>query len=219
MRFLIMLKIFLLFIIMGAILCVHGCKKDEKNLTPDNFSYTIVPGIIDTVYFKSIYADSTIGILWDFGDGTTSMLHNPVHSYPGGTFFVKLYTIYNSAVKDSVQEKLSLPIPSAISEMSGVRHWHHYSIETSSSGVRLDSTRYSDTSFALDFINNINLSFLGNDLHYDTMISNNIFFSNEGYFSGWFNYNFGYYSSTDSMAYSHSFSESGGNSTEYLNTF
>ncbi len=60
--------------------------------------------ITNTCFNNAVFDDTTIlsnvslldGYLWDFGDGTTSNLQNPTHSFPGtGTYIVK-FTTFNA---------------------------------------------------------------------------------------------------------------------------
>jgi hypothetical protein len=51
--------------------------------------------------------------LWDFGDGTSSTLQNPSHTYPAsGTYTVKL-VVSNSVGSDSTTQTVSIVLPAA----------------------------------------------------------------------------------------------------------
>lgn len=66
-----------------------------------DFSYTLDTG--NTVTFNSVNSAGNItGVIWDFGDGATSALFNPVHSYTAPAYFNVTLT-----VNDSVSNCLS----------------------------------------------------------------------------------------------------------------
>jgi gliding motility-associated-like protein len=87
-----------------------GCASDPASLVVDNiynkpvaaFTTLPKPGVqvnnipfMLTVQNQSLYADS---YLWEFGDGGTSTLENPVHEYTKpGTYYIKL-TAFNQNV-------------------------------------------------------------------------------------------------------------------------
>lgn len=64
---------------------------DYKELPVSQFSYVIGSGVNQVVFTNtSLNADN---YLWNFGDGTTSALHSPTHSYAAnGTYTVSLTT-------------------------------------------------------------------------------------------------------------------------------
>lgn len=67
----------------------------------------VFPG--DTVYFTShSTGTATLSYAWDFGDGTTSTLQNPVHIFGFGRFTVKL-TVTNAQGSDTMIKTVSAP--------------------------------------------------------------------------------------------------------------
>ncbi len=65
---------------------------DFKDLPTSNFSYYIGSGL-NEVIFNALPNNTAEKYLWDFGDGSTSTLTNPIHSYlANGTFTVSLTT-------------------------------------------------------------------------------------------------------------------------------
>ena len=65
-----------------------------------------------TASFTASSASSDV-FAWDFGDGTTSALQNPTHTYAGiGSFLVKL-KVSNSCNTDSTQQSVVLPVVGA----------------------------------------------------------------------------------------------------------
>lgn len=82
-------------------------KWDYKKLPVSEFSYVIGSGVNQVVFTNtSLNADN---YLWNFGDGTTSTLHSPTHSYTAnGTYTVSLTTSncdlqgLHTSIKDTV---------------------------------------------------------------------------------------------------------------------
>ncbi len=61
-----------------------------------DFSATPEPSDPMTIHFQDLSTGQITNWQWSFGDGVTSSVQNPVHTYPaGGTYFACL-TIYNS---------------------------------------------------------------------------------------------------------------------------
>jgi gliding motility-associated-like protein len=58
-------------------------------------------GYVRFVNNSTIYPDGVISYLWDFDDGTTSTIKNPIHTFPGTGFYnVKLKVITSKACFD-----------------------------------------------------------------------------------------------------------------------
>jgi len=58
-----------------------------------NFGFSILNSCSGEVHFSDSTGNSPISWYWDFGDGTNSILQNPVHFYSGsGTYLIKLIT-------------------------------------------------------------------------------------------------------------------------------
>ncbi len=70
-----------------------------------NGSDTICLG--DSIQFKSVSLERPLSFQWDFGDGTTDTLKDPVHAYSqNGTYVVSLTTTYSCgqvSIKDTVE--------------------------------------------------------------------------------------------------------------------
>jgi PKD repeat protein len=73
-------------------------------VTNPNFSAsdtTVCAGV--GVVFTNLTNPSPNSVLWDFGDGTTSTLANPIHSYPNpGNYTVTLQNVYGSNCNDQI---------------------------------------------------------------------------------------------------------------------
>lgn len=81
-----------------------------------NFSQTA--NFLD-VSFKNETSDTTVAFVWDFGDGDSSTLVSPMHSYlDSGTYTVKLFASNAAGQDSSIQEITveSKPIIDAIKE-------------------------------------------------------------------------------------------------------
>ena len=93
-----------------------GCEEDDVIMLPDvvaGFTFT-VNQTTGTVIFINISEEAT-SFAWDFGDGDTSTLINPVKTYESGTFTVTL-TASNAAgasstFEDSVTVTIQDPDP------------------------------------------------------------------------------------------------------------
>ena len=72
----------------------------EASFTTDNFSTTVLNPIF---YFENTSINST-SYTWNFGDGTSSVIENPIQTYPGviGYYIVELIATNNSGCVDTV---------------------------------------------------------------------------------------------------------------------
>lgn len=90
-----------------------GCHDDEVNLPKvvSGFTYTID---IDNgvVRFINISENAT-NFSWDFGDGTTSTLINPVKTYPNGTYTVVLTATNVAGDSNTFEDVITIAIPQA----------------------------------------------------------------------------------------------------------
>jgi len=82
-------------------------------------------------------ASGTFASLWNFGDGNTSTLNNPTHSYSSAnTFSVKLTTISDQGCKDSVNKNVyvyPLPVPNfTINDSTQCFNSHNFSFTDNS---------------------------------------------------------------------------------------
>lgn len=73
---------------------------------PINFSYTPDSGCEDlAVSFTDNSVDPADSLVWNFGDGTTSTINNPTHTYTNpGCYFVKLIRYVNGCVSQSTTQ-------------------------------------------------------------------------------------------------------------------
>ncbi len=70
-----------------------------------------------TVAFTDVTGGNLIGWIWNFGDGVTSTLQNPIHSYAApGTYTVCLTTI-NDCGRDSICNTLGLTVTGLASDL------------------------------------------------------------------------------------------------------
>jgi PKD repeat protein len=72
---------------------------------PDaNFTANVTSGTAPlAVQFSDTSRNSPISWLWDFGDGSTSIEQNPVHTYPSGVFNVSLTVTYTTGSSQMVK--------------------------------------------------------------------------------------------------------------------
>lgn len=74
------------------------------------------------------YSLNGTSYLWDFGDGTTSTLENPTHTYPGpGTYFVT-FTVTNQCGTDVVTMWIGIKSEVGIEEISSIEDLQIYPI-------------------------------------------------------------------------------------------
>jgi len=102
---------------------IKGCESDRTKMTVivnagnvDSFTYTIKYGCTqDTLTFKNRSTGSLVSSIWDFGDGTTDTVMNPVHGFPQGTYKVKLTTLnsFNCSYNTTQTITLSHPVKSS----------------------------------------------------------------------------------------------------------
>lgn len=95
-------------------LTIGGCSKTQEEI---DYSFTVIPipivnfsaqsekchNIIDfTNLTTSNTVNNIVGRIWDFGDGTTSNLQNPIHAYSdSGRYIVRLTTSFSTGCQDS----------------------------------------------------------------------------------------------------------------------
>ncbi len=98
----------------------NGCKDSaSNNLTvypqPTGVSFTInstspcVSGNSFAFNTNATVTSGTVTYSWDFGDGSTSTLQSPTHTYAvGGTYPIKLVVTTNNGCKDSIVQNVTL---------------------------------------------------------------------------------------------------------------
>jgi PKD repeat protein len=91
----------------------------DSSITPGYFSFATplgTPSTFDMQFFDSLYAQNAQSYLWNFGDGTTSSLANPLHRYKHpGIYTVSLNAqstsgCYSSLTNDVVVGQTGNPI-------------------------------------------------------------------------------------------------------------
>ena len=101
----------------------NGCKDTATQtvtLTPKPKANFVVPNFNGCSNTNTINLSNTsvnaISYVWDFGDGNTSTLLNPAHTYSSaGTYTIKLYVTSVEGCVDSISRSISLaPKPVAI---------------------------------------------------------------------------------------------------------
>ena len=175
-------------LMVSIVFCIacYGCKKSSvHSITPApvpaitfadsstlGFNWTGYRIVGDTLTFHS-NASSVTTYSWDFGDGSTSGGATPGHVYAAeGTYTVRLVLNGDSAYRASKTVKISTD-PVYTSSMGGVRLWHHYLVL----GAPFDSTiHYPDTSFAVNIIDPLTVSVLGDTLNYSNTAGSLCFF-------------------------------------------
>lgn len=104
--------------LIGVLLLSVGlltCDDDDDNLgqkVEARFTHTINQDTGEVTFINvSTNADS---YAWDFGDGTTSILINPINTYETGTYTVVLTATDARGVSDTFEDTISIQIPEAI---------------------------------------------------------------------------------------------------------
>ena len=68
----------------------------------DNLPLNVCAPLTHTFNATITSNDPVIGYLWDFGDGTTSTAVNPTHTFPAGTYIIRLIITTSTGCVDSV---------------------------------------------------------------------------------------------------------------------
>jgi len=68
----------------------------------------------NTYYFSAAGVENTLSYLWIFGDGTTSTLESPIHTYPSDSSYHVLLVLSNDCGKDTVK----WGVPTSINSVS-----------------------------------------------------------------------------------------------------
>ena len=105
-------KNFTLFVALAGIISVSSCKKDATNtLASGEACFNVTPTSVDvngTVTFSNCSNNSS-SYSWDFGDGSSSTLSEPTHSYTSsGTYTIKLTAKNSDGVGDSVSKTVTV---------------------------------------------------------------------------------------------------------------
>lgn len=103
------------------LISVSGCVANltaelyQTIITPD-FSDSIVCGTVQFTDLTNIQYGTGQTWTWDFGDGSTSNVISPSHTYPtGGTYDIELVVESDNGCKDSIQYTITLDdVPDAI---------------------------------------------------------------------------------------------------------
>ncbi|HJH26947.1 MAG TPA: hypothetical protein C5S37_09315, partial [Methanophagales archaeon] len=118
-----------------TIMVVHAGSGPVNEPPNADFVYSITPLENDTfqVQFNSTSTDSdgdVIGWLWEFGDGTLSLLENVTHNYTSaGTYTVNLTITDDDGATDSASQSITVGTPVRI------RITHHYGNTSAYNGV------------------------------------------------------------------------------------
>ncbi|MCB0480627.1 MAG: PKD domain-containing protein [Flavobacteriales bacterium] len=82
----------------------------EKDISYTNFSGSDTICKDDSIQFKSLLRGNVVSYKWYFGDGDSSDLKNPTHSYSQtGTYYVKAYVVYECVPYDTILDTLVIP--------------------------------------------------------------------------------------------------------------
>ena len=94
-----------------------GCEKEENIKLPDvvaGFTFT-VNQTTGTVVFINISEEAT-SYEWDFGDGQTSTLVNPVKTYENGTYSVTLTAFNEAGANSTIENDVTVTIDEEVPE-------------------------------------------------------------------------------------------------------
>jgi hypothetical protein len=133
-------------------------------IAPDfTFYYTGVPIVGDSIFFHFYaYLPPGVSYLWTFGDGASSTDSIPYHIYTSNaTFTVKLTINGNPANPDLWMQIPIYKDPIYTLQITNLRLWHgtdhqYYLNDSAAYNVR---TTLPDSSFALTFINEVEISY------------------------------------------------------------
>jgi PKD repeat protein len=126
-----------MFLLVGLAFVVgmSSCKKDEEPL-PDpiaSFQYEISTTNYLQVSFTNFSLDAAT-FSWDFGDGSTSVEENPVHTFPSeGTYTVVLTAFNGDGVGKTFSQDITITDPdAALKLLTGEvsKTWRLYRIES-----------------------------------------------------------------------------------------
>jgi PKD repeat protein len=109
-------QFFLIVLITTITATQFGCKTDSPTPPPAlpnaSFSYTsarVFPVQVNFVNTSTSPFPGPSTYIWDFGDGTTSTVINPLHIYiTAGTYVVKLVQVYSNSTRDTVSVAIQL---------------------------------------------------------------------------------------------------------------
>jgi len=114
------LKIFAIFVM---ILIVGSCSKDDGVNTgnPQNvvaaFRISDEKHLVDsTIQFtnESIGLENSTSFEWDFGDGTSSTLKSPTHTYTEVENYIVKLTVKNGSLEDEVSKEITISVSNDI---------------------------------------------------------------------------------------------------------
>jgi len=115
-------------------------------LDTDRFGYTTTDGCIGTVQFSAPQNTwGTVSWLWDFGDGTTSTLENPVHTFtPASQIYQVKLKISSPALCGSILKSLLVAPQGSIAkaDFNFVMKCDSLTVRFSNSSVYSDSIKY-----------------------------------------------------------------------------
>jgi len=113
--------------------------------------------------------------LWDFGDGQTSTMAAPCHTYSlDGTFTVTL-TVDGDPTKRTSAAALVYPTPGFSSEIGGMHTWRHMLMVTG------DTTYYyPDTAFPVTYVSPTTVSVLGGQIPCTYAGPDHVYFKTDG---------------------------------------
>ncbi|WP_127845937.1 PKD domain-containing protein [Psychroflexus aestuariivivens] len=111
-------KICLLFVLLLGI-TFTSCEEDDSGSTDAGeplarFTFTID---VQTINFINISENSNT-YMWDFGDGSTSNLINPVKEFENGTYTVILTAYDNNGNSSTFQDTITIDVPVCVDETS-----------------------------------------------------------------------------------------------------
>lgn len=97
--------------------------------------------------FYNVGSSANDGYLWDFGDGITSSIENPLHTFTAqGEYDVILYGYQNGCLSTDTVHISAGYLSINTDEMINLNYWYH------NNSIYLDLTEYPDESITLDII-------------------------------------------------------------------
>ena len=161
-----------LFVITALLFCcaIYSCKKE--NSVANDFTWSGLAIVGDSIHFS---ANGGGSMHWDFGDSTTSTESKPYHIYHhSGSFTVKLLVNGNNAYR--IDKTIGINNdPIYTHQIGGTRLWHHvYTLNRD--GFPPATTNYSDTSFAVNYIDPLTISIGSNTLIFSGSDTTSLYF-------------------------------------------
>lgn len=175
----------LLFLLLIAI--VTGCTKGKD--TPAHIPTSSATVSHISIDYPTFAGDSTCmysnaagaaTYSWDFGDGQTTTLAAPCHTYSIAGNYTVMLTLDGDISRRASGVASVKPAPGFSAEIGGMHTWRHF-LEITGDTVTGDTVyHYPDTSFPITYLSTTSVSVLGIHIPCTHSASNAVTFSTDG---------------------------------------